>query len=102
MNYNYINAKKREDKENPSFELDLSKYNYKPKKINVTYELRKKIANLVGKPILQIMGQTKGMTEQQLNGILKDAEAFSKNPGARCWNIIKEERKKLSPIAICK
>lgn len=64
------------------------------KKINVSYELRKQLARLVKRPLPQIMGLTKGWTEYDLNGCIKDAEAFIKNPGARAWNIIKEINEK--------
>ena len=95
MNWNYYNAKQRDQKENPDTFLNFSKYEMqKPKKVNPLYELRKKIAELLDRPIPQIMGLTKGMTEMELNGLLTDAKAFNKNPQARGWSIFKELKQK--------
>lgn len=99
MNWDLINSRKREEQENPNTSLDFSRYEIKkPKRINPIYELRKEIAGLVSKPILQICNQTKGFTEEQLKGILIDAKndaiKFKINVGARTWNLIKEVRLK--------
>jgi hypothetical protein len=99
MDWNFINARERDKRENQSTELDFSKYEIKkPKKVNPVYDMRKEIAVLVGKPVLQICSQTKGFTEDQLKGMLVDAEndakKFKINVGARLWNLIKEVRLK--------
>ncbi len=99
MDWNYKNTREREARENPNTVLDFSRYELKkPKKLNPTYELRKEIAILVSKPILQICNQTKGFTEAQLKGILTDAKndsiKFKINVGARIWNLIREVRTK--------
>lgn len=99
MNWDLINARKREEQENPDTSLDFSKYELKkPKRINPIYELRKEISQLVDKPVLQICNQTKGFSEQQLKGIISDAKndaiKFKISAGARCWTIIKEIRSK--------
>ena len=80
-------------------EINLERYSRKQevktsRPENRIYELRKKIANLVDKPLGQIMGLTRGMSEYDLNGCLVDALAYKENPGARCWNIIKELRRR--------
>ena len=87
----------------PDTTFDFSKYEIKkPKKVNPLYELRKEIAFLVDKPILQICNQTKGFSEQQLKAILMDAKndaiKFKINVGARIWNLIKEVRIKNKTI----
>lgn len=69
--------------------------NYTPRKrLNMPYEIRKIISQLVDKPLPQILGYTKGMTERQLKGCLVDAEADAKRynipVGARIWSILKE------------
>lgn len=99
MDWNFINARERDKRENQSTELDFSKYELKkPKRINPIYELRKEISKLVDKPVLQICNQTKGFTEQQLKGIISDAKndaiKLKINVGARLWNLIKEVRLK--------
>lgn len=92
MNWNIINARKAEAED---FTLSMDKYSFKPaKKINRPYELRKQIAALVQKPLMQIFGLTKGMTEMELNGLLTDALAFRENPGARAWTILREIKNK--------
>lgn len=99
MSWNLYNARKKENEERPDTGLDLAKYQLKkPKKKNPCYDMRKEIAILTGKPVLQICGQTKGFTERELNGILidakNDAEKFKISVGARLWNLIKEVRAK--------
>jgi len=103
MNWSIENARKQDRRDNPDTTLDFSKYEIKkPKKVNPLYELRKEIASLVDKPILQICNQTKGFSEQQLKAILMDAKndsiKFKINVGARIWNLIKEVRIKNKTI----
>lgn len=103
MNWSIENARKQDRRDNPDTTFDFSKYEIKkPKKVNPLYELRKEIAFLVDKPILQICNQTKGFSEQQLKAILMDAKndaiKFKINVGARIWNLIKEVRIKNKTI----
>ena len=92
LNQHIENVRKQEAED---FTLSMDKYSFKPaKKLNRPYELRKSIASLVRKPLPQILGLTKGLTEMELNGLLTDALAFRENPGARAWNILKEIKNK--------
>ena len=91
MDWHTVNTRKQDALDNPDFTLDLKKYEIKkPKKLNPTYELKKQLAELLNKPILQILGQTKGFTEYDLKGLLTDSLAFKANSQARAWKIIKE------------
>ena len=91
MDWHTVNTRKQDALDNPDFTLDLKKYEIKkPKKLNPTYELKKQLAELLSKPILQILGQTKGFTEYDLKGLLTDSLAFKANSQARAWKIIKE------------
>lgn len=99
MNWNLQNARSKEENKEydlftpEKFVIDVIQ---KPKRLNPIYELRKEISNLVERPILQILGQTKGMSYEQLNAILVDAKndaiKFKINVGSRIWNLIKESR----------
>lgn len=98
MNFHLQNARsKEENKEYVLFTPEQFVIK-KPKKINPVYELRKEISILVERPILQILGQTKGMTFEQLNAILIDAKndaiKFKINVGARIWSLLKESKLK--------
>jgi len=100
MNWNIINARKAiEQEEAGKGTLDISKYKLKKnKRINPSFEQRKEIARIVGKPVLQICRHTKGWTEMELKGCImdsiNDSKKFKIPAGARCWNIIKEINKK--------
>lgn len=97
MDWNLLNTRNREERENPNTVLDLSKYEIKrPKKVNPTYELRKELASIVRRPLMQVLGLTKGWSEADLNGCITDAKAFTKNTPAYAWKIIKQvnERRK--------
>ena len=92
MSWHLKNSRQREENQD-IFSTD--KYTYKPsKKENRPYELRKSLANLVQKPLMQILGLTRGFTEYDLNGCLTDALAFKANSPARAWQIIAELREK--------
>lgn len=92
-NWNYINSKKRDEEENKHSDFSMQMYEIKKekkRKTNLEFECREKIAYLLGRTIGQVCGLTKGWTLRDLTGCYTDAVAFTANPAARCWNIIRE------------
>lgn len=99
MDWNLINTRNREERENPNTALDLSKYEIKkPKKVNPTYELRVELSKITGYKLPQLFGLTRGWSERDLKGCITDALAFKPNPTARAKNIIKEIHEKRKQI----
>jgi len=77
----------------------FSKYEIqKPKRINRSYEYRKQISQILNTDIDQIFGETKGFSEADLNGIIKDIESYvqtwKKDPAPRCRNLVNEVKAK--------
>lgn len=96
MDWHILNVRKQEASKYDSFDVEFKLS--KPKKINRPYEYRKEISRILKTDIGQILGETKGFTEAELNGIIKDVEAyvatFQKDPAPRCRNLLTEVKLK--------
>lgn len=95
-NQHILNVRKQEASKHDSFDVEFKLS--KPKKINRPYEYRKQISRILKTDMGQILGETRGFTEAELNGIIKDVEAyvatFQKDPAPRCRNLLTEVKLK--------
>jgi len=59
--------------------------------MNEITDLRQQTAQLIGKPVAQVFGLTRGWSSSQIYQVLKVAQSFTANPGA-CWWVIWKQK----------
>lgn len=99
MDWSIINARKREEQENPTRDLfSTLTLKYEKKKRGATSfasEQRELISKLINRTIPQVCGLTKNWTYDELCEIRLKAESFKPNPAAFFWKLAKEHNNKI-------